>query len=179
MIEELKTYMTVIETNSFTRAAERLHLSQPSVSVHIKRLEEHFGTTLIKRSNKDKTLYITETGKYLYKKAVELIKSLEDVQSTIQFMEETVAGKIKIGDGANNIADYNATNEGTINLEYGIPNPTILEIMPGSVLTSTLTYRGAAINNRGNGDIIVKGGQIIGRGQAYCIKNQKNGKICP
>ena len=97
MVEEFKTYITVVETNSFTKAAERLHLSQPSVSIHIKRLEEHFGTTLIKRSNKDKALYITTTGNYLYRKAKECLQLLEDINMGIQQMEEVVIGKVKIG----------------------------------------------------------------------------------
>ena len=42
MIEELKTFITVVEVKNFTKAAEQLNLSQPSVSNHIKNLENYF-----------------------------------------------------------------------------------------------------------------------------------------
>lgn len=54
MIEELKTFISVVEYKNFTKAAEAINLSQPSVSLHIKHLEEYFNTTLIQRSVKQK-----------------------------------------------------------------------------------------------------------------------------
>ena len=52
MIEELRTFIAVVEYENFTKAGEILHLSQPSVSVHIKNLEKQFNTDLISRSVK-------------------------------------------------------------------------------------------------------------------------------
>ena len=49
MIEELKTFISVVDYKNFTKAAEYLNLSQPSVSTHIKNLENIFGVTLINR----------------------------------------------------------------------------------------------------------------------------------
>ena len=59
MIEELKTFITVVEVKNFTKAAEQLNLSQPSVSNHIKNLENYFGVTLINRSVKQKSIFIS------------------------------------------------------------------------------------------------------------------------
>ncbi len=50
LLEELKTFIAVVEIKNFTKAAEYLSLSQPSVSVHIKNLENYFGEKLIDRS---------------------------------------------------------------------------------------------------------------------------------
>ncbi|MBU5317885.1 LysR family transcriptional regulator [Clostridium bornimense] len=72
MIEELKTFITVVEIKNFTKAANQLNLSQPSVSNHIKNLESYFGVTLINRSVKQKNIFITEKGHILYKKAKEM-----------------------------------------------------------------------------------------------------------
>ena len=66
MLEELKTFIAVVEYKNFTRAGEYLKLSQPSVSTHIKNLERSFGVTLINRSVKQKTIFITENGYKLY-----------------------------------------------------------------------------------------------------------------
>ena len=58
MLEELKTFIAVVEHKNFTRAGEYLNLSQPSVSTHIKNLESSFDVTLINRSVKQKNICI-------------------------------------------------------------------------------------------------------------------------
>src|SRR5690349_13516467 len=45
----LKTFVTLVETRSFTRTATRLGMTQPGVSQHLRWLEEYFGATLIER----------------------------------------------------------------------------------------------------------------------------------
>ena len=55
MWEELKTFIEVVEQQSFTKAAQKLNISQPTVSLHIRRLEECFNAVLIRRSKKQKT----------------------------------------------------------------------------------------------------------------------------
>ena len=47
LIEELKTFISVVEFKNFTKAAKYLNLSQPSVSNHIKNLERYFDTKII------------------------------------------------------------------------------------------------------------------------------------
>ncbi|WP_334291546.1 helix-turn-helix domain-containing protein, partial [Terrisporobacter othiniensis] len=59
LIEELKTFISVVEFKNFTKAAKYLNLSQPSVSNHIKNLERYFDTKIIDRSIKQKNIYIT------------------------------------------------------------------------------------------------------------------------
>ena len=44
MLEELETFLAVAECRNFTKAAQKRNLSQPTVSVQIKKLEEYFGT---------------------------------------------------------------------------------------------------------------------------------------
>lgn len=97
MIEELKTFITVVELKNFTKAAEQLNLSQPSVSNHIKNLENYFGVTLINRSVKQKSIFITERGYILYKKAKEIIVLLETTYMEIQNKSDSIKGSIKVG----------------------------------------------------------------------------------
>ena len=73
MIDELKTFIAVVDFKNFTRAGESINLSQPSVSTHIKNLESYFNTQLINRSIKQKNIVITESGYLLYKKAKEIL----------------------------------------------------------------------------------------------------------
>lgn len=49
-LDLLRTYVTVVETGSFTAAGRRLHLTQPAVSMKVRRLEDVLGTSLLTRS---------------------------------------------------------------------------------------------------------------------------------
>ena len=97
MIEELRTFIAVVEYENFTKAGEILHLSQPSVSVHIKNLEKQFNTDLISRSVKQKNIVITESGRVLYKRAKEIIKILEDTKNEVENISNVVNGHLRIG----------------------------------------------------------------------------------
>lgn len=97
MIEEMKTFIAVVEENNFTRAGEKINLSQPSVSLHINKLEKYFDETLINRSSKEKKIYITENGKILYMRIKEILKVIEDTKEEFQLEKNMVTGKVKIG----------------------------------------------------------------------------------
>lgn len=97
MIDELKTFVAVVEFNNFTKAAEAINLSQPSVSLHIKHLEEYFNTNLIQRSIKQKKIFITDAGNLLYKRSKEIIKILEDTKEDLLEQGGIVKGRLRIG----------------------------------------------------------------------------------
>lgn len=97
MIEEFKTFIAVVDFKNFTKAAEYLNLSQPSVSTHIKNLENAFGITLINRSIKQKTISITESGYTLYKRAKEIINLLDVTFLDVKTVSNSIKGSIKIG----------------------------------------------------------------------------------
>ncbi|MGL5674844.1 MAG: LysR substrate-binding domain-containing protein [Cellulosilyticaceae bacterium] len=97
MLEELKTFMQVVNYENFTKAAKKVNLSQPTVSLHIKRLEQYFNTTLIERSSKSKQVIITKQGKLLYERGQEIIKQIEDVKMAIACSENQVGGQLIVG----------------------------------------------------------------------------------
>ncbi|MBD8068530.1 LysR family transcriptional regulator [Bacillus sp. PS06] len=93
--DALKTFVQVVEEQSFSRAAEKLLISQPSVSVHIKNLENEFQTKLFVRS--PKTFQITPTGEILYQRAIQMIQMYERAKRDIYEHHHLVKGLIKIG----------------------------------------------------------------------------------
>lgn len=97
MLEELKTFIAVVEYKNFTKAGEHLNLSQPSVSTHIKNLENHFGVVLINRSVKQKTIFITDSGYTLYKKAKEIINLLDTTYMEVRNTSDSIKGSLKVG----------------------------------------------------------------------------------
>ncbi|MCM0650677.1 LysR substrate-binding domain-containing protein [Clostridium swellfunianum] len=97
MIDELRTFIAVVEYNSFTKAAENINLSQASVSLHIKHLEQYFNTILVQRSVKQKNIYITESGHLLYERSKQITKLLDDTKNDLMYYEHMVKGRLRIG----------------------------------------------------------------------------------
>ena len=93
--EALKTFVTLAEVKNFTKTAELLLMSQPSVSLHIKNLEKEFQTQLFLRS--PKFLKITPTGEILYDRAKQIITIYEQTKQDILEQHNIIKGELKIG----------------------------------------------------------------------------------
>lgn len=97
MVDELKSFIQVVENQNFTRAAKKLNLSQPAVSLHISGLEKMLDTTLILRSNKEKNFLLTPDGEILYQRAKKIIHLYDDMINEIKSQATEVKGTLKIG----------------------------------------------------------------------------------
>ena len=69
-IRQLEYFVSVVETSSFTRAAEKQYVSQPCITHSIRKLEEDLGVDLFDRSQKKALL--TDEGKLFYTRACKL-----------------------------------------------------------------------------------------------------------
>ena len=92
-IRHLRIFIEVAKNQNMSKAAEKLYISQPTVSQAIKELEEYYGSLLFERLNK--RLYITESGKKLYFNAKKLVKSFDDLDKKMAYINEVE--EIKIG----------------------------------------------------------------------------------
>ena len=97
----LRAFVAIKETGSFTRAAERLHLSQSAISHQIRRLEEQAGTTLLVRTTRRLTL--TEDGEDFLRHAEHVLKA-QDALSR-RFEASSVSGAVRFGVPENFIGD--------------------------------------------------------------------------
>lgn len=97
MLDELKTLIAVVDEKSFTKASKVVNLSQPTVSLHISNLENHFNTQLIERSNKQKSILITPTGEMLYNRAKQIISILKDTEEELLSYHNGPSGTLKLG----------------------------------------------------------------------------------
>lgn len=93
--ESLKVFVTVVDQNSFSRAAEELFLSQPSVSLHIRNLENEFGAKLLNRSSRH--LGLTPAGESLFRHAQKILAHYDQAKSEIDDLRHVVTGALKIG----------------------------------------------------------------------------------
>lgn len=97
MIEEMKVFIEVVKCKNFTKAAKKVNLSQPSVSVYIKGLEEYLDTRLINRSNKNKNIEVTPSGYIVYEQSQKIINLIKETKEKINEIDNNVIDKIKIG----------------------------------------------------------------------------------
>ena len=96
-IRILKYFLTVAREQNITRAAEALHITQPTLSRQIAALEEELGTPLFERNNKKITL--TKEGILLKRRALEILELEEKTVEEIQSCRELVEGCVTIGCG--------------------------------------------------------------------------------
>ncbi len=94
-LRHLRYFIAVAETSNFTRAAERLGISQPPLSQQIQRLEHEVGTPLLKRLTRG--VELTEAGKVLYEDALIIIKLSDAALERTRSVARGMNGFLRIG----------------------------------------------------------------------------------
>ncbi len=93
-------FLAVAREQSIVRAAESLHLSQPTLSTQIKALEEELGKQLLIRGSKGtRKVTLTEEGMILRKRAEEILSLVQKTEREISFSDEMIVGDVCIGTG--------------------------------------------------------------------------------
>ncbi|MCA1058853.1 LysR family transcriptional regulator [Rossellomorea aquimaris] len=90
----VKTFITAAEFNHFRKAAERLFISQPTVTVHIKQLEKELGVTLFERDGKK--IRLTESGRAYLQHAKRLLETYEEGISDLQSISQGYTATLKL-----------------------------------------------------------------------------------
>ncbi len=93
----LLTFVTIVERNNFTKAAEELHLSQSAVSREIQVLENRYGVKLFDRTNK--YVRLTKAGEVLYHHAREILVQYDRIEKLIHDLSHSAQGVLEIGSG--------------------------------------------------------------------------------
>jgi len=94
-LQQLEAYVCLVEERSFSLAARKMLLTQPSLSKHIKNLEIFIDTTLIKRTRSG--ISLTEEGAILYAYAKRMLKLRDEARDKITMMKESVSGLVFAG----------------------------------------------------------------------------------
>ena len=93
----LRYFLTVAKEQSFTKAAEQLHITQPTLSRQMAAFEEELGITLFIRSGKK--ISLTDEGILLKRRALEILNLEEKTLEELKGKEDVVEGNITIGCG--------------------------------------------------------------------------------
>lgn len=96
-IHLLKTFAAVAREGSITRASERLFLSQPAISAHVKCMEDALGVTLFERTARG--MILTSNGQRILVKAERTLDMHRDLLDEATRLKGSLAGKLRIGIG--------------------------------------------------------------------------------
>ena len=91
----LKYFIAVAREESMTRAADILHVTQPTLSKQIKDLEDEIGKKLFNRTNY--AIKLTAEGEILYKRALDIVNLANDTVEELKAMTEATGGNVNIG----------------------------------------------------------------------------------
>ena len=94
-IHHLKIFVSVYKNKSFTKASEELNISQPTISEHVKNLENSLDCKLFDRLGR--SIMPTKQGDVLYPKALQLLDDLDLIQEEITAAGTGIKGKLFIG----------------------------------------------------------------------------------
>jgi LysR family hydrogen peroxide-inducible transcriptional activator len=94
-LHQLRYFCAIAETGSFSRAAERSHISQPSLSQQIRKLEDELGVRLFDRLGR--SVRLTELGQAFLPRARAVLHDLEAARSEVAERKRSVSGPICVG----------------------------------------------------------------------------------
>ena len=95
-IRHLEIFVQVYRENSITRAAEKLYMTQPAVSVAIRELEKQYGVALFERLGR--RLYVTGAGEALYARAVQMLEEFRGLEQGLERKTALrVGGSVTLG----------------------------------------------------------------------------------
>src|ERR1700724_2432444 len=94
-LHQLRYFCAVAETGSFSRAAEQSHVSQPSLSQQIMKLEDELGARLFDRLGR--SVRLTDLGKTFLPRARAVLRELEAAKGDVVERKDSVAGAICVG----------------------------------------------------------------------------------
>src|SRR5881397_41544 len=92
-VDQLRTFLAIAETGSFTRAADIVHKTQSAVSMQMKRLEERLGRSIFARDGRASKL--TEDGERLLDYARRIVKL--NVEALAAFSDSELSGRVRLG----------------------------------------------------------------------------------
>lgn len=96
-IRVLRYFLMVAREENITKAANLLHLTQPTLSRQLMQLEEELGVTLFRRSKH--RIILTEDGMLLRRRAEEIVSLAEKTKDDLRHKQDHLAGTIAVGSG--------------------------------------------------------------------------------
>ena len=94
-LHQLKYFVSIVDTGSMTKAAERCFISQPSISQQLSKLEDNIGQKLFSREHGK--LVLTDPGQIMYEQAQKILTDVEETKRRVSDANDTGGGSVSIG----------------------------------------------------------------------------------
>lgn len=94
-LRDLQYLVALAEMRHFGRAAHKCHVSQPTLSAQLKKLEEYLGVTLIERQ--PRRVALTAAGQAVVERARRMLRDAEDIRTLARASQDPLGGQLKIG----------------------------------------------------------------------------------
>jgi DNA-binding transcriptional LysR family regulator len=95
-IETLKVYCDLVETESFSQAAERNFITQSAVSQQVRGLEEKFKRRLLERVRGRREMRLTQAGEAFYNASREVLRAYGELEESMRTLTGTVSGTVRV-----------------------------------------------------------------------------------
>lgn len=98
-IKTLKIFVQIVQSQSFTAAAEQLYMTQPTVSKAIAAFEQELATTLFKKgeAGRKREVELTYTGQQIYQHALTILDEQKKIYETLEDIKHLKKGKLTLG----------------------------------------------------------------------------------
>jgi DNA-binding transcriptional LysR family regulator len=148
-IETLKIFCDLVETQSFSQAAERNFVTQSAVSQQVRALEERFKRRLLERVRGRREVRLTEAGRSFYEESRGVLAAYEGLQERMRSLDGAVSGTVRVGVvysiGLHELppvvrrfmAQYPAAK---IDLEYSRTTRIVRDVLSGAIELGIVAY---------------------------------------
>lgn len=92
-IRDLEYVIAIAETRNFNKAAQICYVSQPALSMQVKKLEDELGVAIFERFQKN--ILITPAGEVIIEKARELLNTAKDIKNTAELFQKKINTNLK------------------------------------------------------------------------------------
>lgn len=114
----LRYFLAVAREENITDAAERLHITQPTLSRQMMDLEEELGAKLFERGRRSRKISLTEAGMFLRKRAEEIVLLADKTEAAFSVSGEAIAGDVYVVAGETDAIRLLARTAQTLQEEY-------------------------------------------------------------
>lgn len=94
-LRDLQYVVTVADLGNFSQAAEQCHVSQPTLSAQVKKMEEYLDVTIFERTNK--RVMVTQTGEAIVQAGRRILQEVDVIKDISKLAQDPMAGTFRIG----------------------------------------------------------------------------------
>lgn len=138
-IKSLRLFLGILKYGSITKAADHLHIAQPALGIHLRKLEDELGAQLVQRHSRGVTA--TEAGLLLAEHAEILVRQFTRAKQELMDYAKTARGRVSIGLTASTIQEMSADLLAEMAERYPEVTLTLTESLSDTLVELLLTNR--------------------------------------